>query len=138
MPDFAKFKKDLNRIAVTAELLGEVMEMYAALAPEQRSFEARARRVVELLTAKGYDRNRGLLAVAITIRLMALDAILQDSEVQCWTLPGTEAGVTYVHSDLLRAAAEEAVLEGSMGEPIFDTANFRRRVLQLAAARGRA
>ncbi len=138
MSDFAKFKDDLNRIAVTAELLGEVMEMYAEIPPEQRSFEVRARRVVELLTGKGHDRSCGLLAMAITIRLMALDAILEDSEVQCWTLAGTEPGVTYVHSDLLRAAAEEAVLEGSMGEPIFDTANFRQRVLQIAAAKGRA
>jgi hypothetical protein len=136
--DFARFKDDLNRTAVTAELLGEVMEMNAAIAPEERSFEARARRVIELLAEKGHDRNRGLLATAITIRLMALDTILQDREVQRWTIPGKEAGVTYVHSDLLRAAAEEAVLEGSMGEPMFDAANFRRRVLQTAATRGRA
>ena len=138
MPNFAEFKDDINRTAVSADLLGEVMRMYAEIAPEERGFEARAIRVVKLLTKKGHDEKCGLLAVAIIIRLMALDAILADKEVQDWTLPGAEPGVTYVHSALLTAAAEETVVEGSKGQPMFDAASFRRRVLQMAATGGRA
>ena len=138
MSDFAEFKDDINRTAVSAELLGEVMMMYGEIAPEERGFEARAERVVALLTKKGHGEKPGPLAMAIMIRLMALDAILESSKVQGWTLPGAEPGVTYVHSALLRAAAEETVIEGSKGQPMFDTANFRRRVLQMAATGGRA
>jgi hypothetical protein len=136
--NFAEFKGDINRTAVSAELLGEVMMMYAEIAPEERGFEARAERVVALLTKKGHGEKRGLLAMAVMIRLMALDAILADKEVQDWTLPGAEPGVTYVHSALLKAAAEETVVEGSKGQPMFDPANFRQRVLQMAATGGRA
>ena len=101
MSDFAEFKDDINRTAVSAELLGEVMMMYGEIAPEERGFEARAERVVALLTKKGHGEKPGPLAMAIMIRLMALDAILADKEVQDWTLPGAEPGVTYVHSALL-------------------------------------
>lgn len=76
MSDFAKFTDDINRTAVSVKLRGEVMVMYADLAPEERDFEVRATRVVEFLTKKGYGEKRGLLAMAIMIRLMALDAIL--------------------------------------------------------------
>jgi hypothetical protein len=138
MSNFAEFKDDINRMAVSAELLGEVMLMYAEIAPEERGFEARAIRVAKLLTKKGHDEKCGMLAVAIIIRLMALDAILADRELQGWTLPSAEPGVSFVHSDILRAAAEEAVIEGSKGQPIFDAANFRQRLLQVAASAGRA
>ena len=69
MSDFAEFKDDINRTAVSAELLGEVMMMYGEIAPEERGFEARAERVVALLTKKGHGEKRGLLAMAVMIRL---------------------------------------------------------------------
>jgi|SRR5271170_6260395 len=138
MSDFAKFVDDINGTAVSPELLGEVMKMYAGLTPEECGFETRARRVMEHLGKKNYGEKHGLLAMAIMIRLMALDAILADREVVDWTLPGAEPGVTYVHSSLLRAAAEETVVEGPKGQPMFYTARFRQRVLQIAAAGGRA
>ena len=66
---------------MTPELLGEVMVMYAGLASGERIFVARAKRVTELLRDRGYGTNCGLLAMAITVRLMALDVILKDHEV---------------------------------------------------------
>ena len=138
MSNFAEFEDEINRVTVSAELPGEVMLMYAELAPEKRGFEARAMQVVELLTNKRHGEKRGLLAMAIMIRLMALDAILADREVEDWTLPGAEPGATYVHSSLLRAACEETVVEGSKGQPMFDDASFRQRLLQMAATGNRA
>ncbi len=137
MSDFAKFKNDINATKVTAELLGEVTDTYAAMPPDERLvFEARATRVLRLLEEAGCGANRGLLAMTITIRLMVLDAILEDSQVQGWVLPGPEPGVTYVHADLLKAAAEEPIMEGPEGHPMFIAASFRQRVLQIAVARG--
>src|SRR5260370_42483101 len=90
MPDFAKFKRDINATKVPADLLGEVMVMCAALPPAERdSFEFRATRVLDLLAKKGYGKECGLLAMTITIRLMALDAILEGGEVRGWILPGS-------------------------------------------------
>jgi hypothetical protein len=136
--DFLKFKNDLNKTKVTPELLGEVMVMYAGLPPEERIFEARAKRVIELLYNRGHGINCGLLAMAITIRLMALDVILRDHEVQGWTLPGDGPDVTYVHSYLLKVAAEAPLQEGPNSQPIFDSTDFRRRVLRIAGTRGQA
>ncbi len=136
MSNFDEFKHDINRTSVSPELLGEVIEMYTGLALEERDFEARAIRVVKFLTERGYGRNCGLIAATIIIRLMALDAILADKQVQGWSLPGTEPGETYVHFALLKAAAQETVVAGSSGQPIFDAANFRQRVLQVAGTGG--
>ncbi len=139
MSDFLKFKNDINAIEVTAELLGEVMDMYAAMPPDERLiFEMRAMRVLQLLAKQGHDANRGMVAMTITIRLMALDAVLEDSQLQGWVLPGPEPGLTFVHGDLLKAAAEEPLIEGPEGHPSFVPSSFRRRVLQIAAARGGA
>jgi hypothetical protein len=135
---FRQFRSDLNKTAVTPELLGEVMVMYAALPPVERIFEARAKRVIALLRDRGHGANCGLLAMAITIRLMALDAILKDHAVQSWTLPGGGPEVTYVHSYLLKVAAEAPLVEGPNGQPIFDGTGFQRRVLRIAGTRGHA
>lgn len=138
MSNFAEFKDEINRVTISSKLLGEVMLMYSALGPEDRGFETRAMQVEKFLTNKRQGEKHGLLAAAIMIRLMALDAILADREVGDWTLPGGKPGVTYVHSSLLRAAAEETVVEGSKGQPMFDPASFRQRVLRIAATGGRA
>jgi hypothetical protein len=123
--DFAKFKNDINATKVTAELLGKVMDMYAAMPPDERLvFEARAMRVLRLLEKAGVDADRGLLAMTITIRLMALDAMLEDSQVQGWILPGPEPGVTYVHADLLKAAAEEPIVESPEGHQCLSPHHF--------------
>jgi hypothetical protein len=138
VPDFLKFTNDINATKVTPELLGEVMVMYATLPPEERVFEVRAKRVIALLRDRGAGAGCGLLAMAITIRLMALDVILKDRDVQGWTLPGDGPDVTYVHSELLKVAAEAPLLEGANGQPIFDSGDFRRRVLRIAGAGGHA
>jgi hypothetical protein len=136
--DFLKLTKDLNKTAGTPELLGEVMAMNAALPPAERIFEARAKRVIALLRDSGHGANCGLLAMAITIRLMALDVILKDHEVQGWTLPGGGPDVTYVHSYLLKVTAEAPLVKGPNGQPIFDSTDFQRRVLRIAGTRGHA
>jgi hypothetical protein len=134
---FAKFKNDINTTKVPADLLGEVMVMWAVLPSTERDiFELRATRVLDLLAKKGCGKECGLLAMAITIRLMALDAVLEDGAVRGWILPGSELGISYLHADLLRAAAEEPVVEGPEGQPVFIAGSFRQRLLENAASRG--
>jgi hypothetical protein len=79
-----------------------------------------------------------MLAMAVALRLMALDAMVVDPELRGWLMSERlPDGITYIHGDLLKVAAEQAVLEGLAGEPIFDRASFCTRLMELATARGR-
>ncbi len=50
----------VNRTAVSADLLGEVLELHAAMPAEDRPvFEVRAVRLFELLDRKGLREDRG-------------------------------------------------------------------------------
>jgi hypothetical protein len=133
--DFQGFKDKINAISLPPELLGEAMVLYAGLPPEEQSFEARTQRVVALVAAKGLA-NHGMIAMAVTVRLMALDGALEDAGIRRWTLPGDQPSRSYVHACVLHAAAVEPVLEGPRGQPVFDLERFRTRVLQLTAASG--
>ena len=134
--DFQAFKDDINAVEVAPEVLGDVMVMYASVPAAEQTFEGRAKRVIALLGEKGYGPDCGMLAMAITVRLMALDVVLDDEGVQRWTLPGDAPGRSYVHACVLRAASEETVCEGAQGQPIFELEGFRARVLQLTLVSG--
>jgi|GEM_PF-974544 len=128
----------VNRTKVTADLLGEVLEMHAAMSAEDRPvFEARAIRIFELLERKGLNEDRGALATAIDFRLTALARLQKDNALHGWTMPGTEAGMDYIHADLLKAAAEEPLIE-KHGQAVFDVQSFQNRVLTNAKMRGSA
>jgi hypothetical protein len=135
MSPFLAFKQQINAIQVTPELLGEVMLVYTTMPAAEQTFEGRAQRVVALLTERKAE-NAGMLAMAVTVRLMALDVALADDGIRHWTLPGDQPERTYVHASVLRAACKEAVLESPQGQPMFDPERFRERVLQCAAAAG--
>jgi hypothetical protein len=133
------FLKRVNCTRVSAELLGEVMEMHAGLSPEDRTvFEVRAIRMFELLDSKGLGKDRADLAMAIDFRLSALARMQKDKVLRGWTMPGAEAGMDYIHADLLKAAAEEPLIEDSKGQAVFDVQKFRNRVLANAQMRGNA
>ena len=126
-----------NRTRVTADLLGEVLEMHAAMSPEDRPvFEARAVRLFQLLEKKGV-KDTGELAIAIDFRLMALARLQKDDALRGWTMPGTEKGMDYIHADLVKAAAEEPLIDHK-GKAVFDVQSFRNRVLANAQMRGSA
>lgn len=135
--DFSEFKVRINAIKIAPDLLGEVMVMLAGLpAAERGDFEARATRIVGFLDGKHIGDNSVLLALAIAVRLMALDSVMDDRLVKEWLIPAPDQGVTYVHADLLRVAVEEPVTEDSEGRPAFVVGSFCRCLARAAAARG--
>lgn len=137
--DFAEFKRRINAVTVSPDLLAEAMVMIAGLpAADRDSFELRTARVVEMVERKGWGEASCFVAMAVTVRLMALDAVLDERAIQQWRLPGGECGGSYVHHELLRVAAEEPVLEGPDGQPAFAVAAFCRRLAATAASKGRA
>ena len=138
VPDY--FIRDINALNVPAPLLGDVMIMWASLPPDEwKNFDQRLERVVEFICKKDRSEESLMLAMAVTLRLMALDCVVADPEIRGWLMPGRSSSeVTYLHGDLLRVAAEEVVLEGPNGEPTFARASFRARLMALAATRGSA
>lgn len=70
----SRFLEQVNRMNITAELLGEVLTMHAAMPPEDRpAFEVRALRIFNLLEAKGFpEEDIATIAAAIEFPLQAL------------------------------------------------------------------
>jgi hypothetical protein len=135
-----QFIRDINALKVPAALLGEVMIMWASLPPDEwKDFDRKLARVVEFVGEKGGNEESLMLAMAVALRLMALDTMMADPEIRGWLVPGKSCGgITYVHADILKVAAEEVILEGPKGEPTFAPATFRAHLMALAVTRGRA
>jgi hypothetical protein len=130
----------VNRTTVSAELLVEVLQMHAAMSPEERSvFEARAFQIFELLKSKGLRRNRiAAVATAIEFRLTTLARLEREAALRGWSIPGREPGVSSISGDALKAAAEEPLIENAEGKAAFEAESFRRRVLVNVEPDGRA
>src|SRR5215469_3393391 len=117
----SSFLEEANCATVTAELLGEVLEMHAAMPAEDRGvFEARAVRLFKLLDRKGLGDKRATLAMAIDFRLQALARLQMDSALRGWSMRGDEPGKEYIHADMLKAAAEERIIENEAKQADFD------------------
>lgn len=131
--------KRVNRTPVSAALLGEALERHSAMPSKDRPvFEAQALALFRLLEEKGFTGNRlSDLALAINFRLTALARLVKGDQVRGWTLPGDEAGAIFLHVDVLKAAAEEPLIEDAEGRAVFDGPAFARHVLRVAQVRGR-
>jgi hypothetical protein len=135
----SSFLTRVNKTAVTAELLGEVVAMRAAAAG--RSQRVRDPRASDVRTA-GREGARvgdgGKLAMGVDIRLQAFAVIVRDGKARGWITPGSEPGQVSISSDLLRTVAEEPLIEGPDGQATFDATSFQRRVLGITESRGHA
>lgn len=134
------FMREINAQKVPAPLLGKVMHLWASLSRDEwRDFDRRLERVVEFVEREHGGERSPMLAMAVALRLMALDATVVDPELRGWLISErSRDGITYIHGDLLLVAAEQTLLEGPAGEPVFDRVPFRTRLMELAAARGHA
>jgi len=134
------FLDRVNRTPVSPKLLGEAVELFANMPPEDRPvFEARVIQLFEFLKDKGFTgRRHSDLALAINFRITAIAQLVRGDHVKGWTLPDREEGVTHLHADVIKAAAKEPLIEYSDNAVAFDENSFVRRVLHVAQARGRA
>jgi len=113
--------------------------LWASLSSDDwKDFDGRLAHVVDLVSKKGFGEAAPMLAMAVALRLMALDAMVVDPANRGWLVAGPRDGITYIHGDLVKAAAEEILLEGPRGEPTFEPESFRARLMKLAAVRGQA
>ena len=135
-----EFMREINAQKVAAPLLGKVMHLWASLPRDEwQDFDRKLERVVDLVGKENCGAGDPMLAMAIALRLMALDALVLDPEFRAWLITEhSPDGVTYIHGDLLQIAADQMILEGAEGEPLFDQNSFRIRLLQLTSTRGRA
>src|SRR4029078_1990507 len=126
-----EFMREINAQKVSAPLLGKVMHLWASLPREEwQDFDQKLERVVDFVGKE--NGGDPMLAMAIALRLMALDALVLDPEFRGWLITEhSPGGITYIHGDLLQIAADQMILEGAEGEPLFDRNSFRTRLLQL-------
>jgi hypothetical protein len=129
--------KRANQTKVDPKLIGEILEAVADLPVGQRDFEGTTIEIVKRVGGLGLpDRERGDLAMAINFRLMALARLMEKGGGRGWTMPGNE-GCTFVHEELVQAAAEEPMIEVD-AQITFDPESFHRRLLALAEPHGEA
>lgn len=125
----------ISQTQVAPDLFTEVVAMFADMPEADRSaFEARTFHLHELVKRKGLKRDT---AIAINFRLEALAHIENDVLLRCWRIPGKTPDHYYVHDSVVRAAAEEPLIERN-NAVTFDRENFCRRVLAIAEAMGQA
>lgn len=136
----SSFLEKVNRTKVAPELLGEAMQMHAEMSPEDRGvFEARAIALFQMLTDKGFKgRRHSDLALAIDFRLQALSRLIEADVTRGWTLPGGADGRSYLHADLIEAAAREPVIESADKQASFNPDSFGRRLMELTQTKGQA
>jgi hypothetical protein len=129
----------VNRIPISADLLGEVMDMLRALPVEERwASGSRSSRLYEMLERRGLTDTADIVAVAIDLRVTALLRLQSLDALRGWTTPGGGLRASLVHPELLKAAAAEPLIEEAGGEASFDVASFRLRLLAGAEVYGRA
>jgi hypothetical protein len=102
------------------------------------SFDIRTLRLIDFLTAKGFSGEpHADLVVAITFRYLALRQLLCRGPLKDW-ITAQEQGMTRLHAEIIRAAAEEALVEEPDSAAAFEVSNFVRRILMVAQPQGRA
>jgi len=129
-----------NQTPVSPELFVEAMEVLVEMPPEGRSvFDVRTLRLVDFLRAKGFSgRHHADLVVAITFRSFALAHLVQSDPVKGWIISADERGMTRLHAEIVRAAAEEALVEDPDSAVVFDVRSFTPHLLFVAQPQGRA
>jgi hypothetical protein len=129
----------VNKTKVEPDLLAEMMEMHAGMSAKDRPiFEARAFRMFELLNKRGFrGKRRADLSLAIDFRLTALARLTDAQGGRGFTRPGNEHGMDWIHTDLVRCAAEEPLSEQD-DQPTFDIDSFEQRLLAITEMQGEA
>ena len=128
-----------NRTPVPPELLIEAMELFAGMSFEERSvLDIRTSRLIDFLRAKGFSgEHHADLVVAITFRYFALAQLVCRDLLKYW-ITAQEQGMTRLHAEIIRAAAEEALVEETDSAAAFEVSSFVRRILLVAQTQGRA
>jgi len=126
-----------NKTKVYPKLMEDHIKAVEELPEGHRDYEGTTIEIVKRVEDLNLpDRQQGDLAVAISFRFQAFAHLMRNGGGRGWTAPGKD-GCTFVHEELVRAAAEEPVIEVDR-ELVFDPESFHRRLLALAEPHGEA
>ena len=128
----------VNRVRVTAELLGAVLHAQTGTPARGRSPEEAAMlRIFQLLMNKGYRSGElRMIATAIEFRLTALANLVADDGFPAWSVPRDEAHPAVITYEMLQAGADEPLIEDADGQAAFHLESFLRRVLMSNGSSG--
>ena len=115
---FAGVLERVNRVRVTAELLGSVLRAQTRMLSQRRSPEEAAMlRLFQLLMNEGYRGGEvRMIATAVELRLTALANLIADDGVAACSVP-REAHPAVITFEMLQAGADEPLVEGVDGQP---------------------
>jgi hypothetical protein len=130
----------VNRVRVTAELIGSALHAQIGRPPLGRSPEEAAMlRIYQLLLNKGYRaRELRMIAIAIEFRLTALANLIANEGFQAWSVPRDAALPAVITLEMLQAVAAEPLIEDGEGQAAFRLESFLRRVLTNTGSNGQA
>jgi len=133
----ARLLERANLTKVDPHLMEDVLEAVADLPAEDRGLESTMFLIVKRVAELGLPQpERKDLSMAINFRFMAFARLMERGAGKGWPQPGAD-GCTYVHSELIRAAAEEPMIEVD-DDVALDSDSFHRRLLALAEMHGEA
>ena len=100
--------------------------------------DVRTVRLIDFLRDKGFSgKHHADLVVAITFRYFALAQLVCCDPLKEW-ITAQKQGMSRLHAEIIRAAAEEALVEEPDSAAAFEVSSFVRRILLLAQPQGRA
>ena len=104
---------------------------------DRRDVTAQMLRVIRYLDDAGTGDGRAALGLAINFRIRALARLTADGGLQGFRYPGAAEGMDWLHTDVVRAAAEVPLREVD-DDAVFDPAEFHNHLLKIAATAGNA
>jgi hypothetical protein len=130
----------VNRVRVTAELLGSVLRAQTGMLPQGRSPEEAAMlRIFQLLMNEGYRAGElRMIATAIEFRLTALANLIANDGFLACSVPRDAAYPAVITLEMLQAGADEPLIEDANGQAAFHPGSFLRRVLTNTDGNGHA
>jgi hypothetical protein len=130
----------VNRVRVTAELLGVALHAQTGMLPRGRSPEEAAMlRIFQLLMNEGYRSGQlRMITTTIEFRLTALANLIASDGFPAWSVPRNAAHPAVITYEMLQAGADEPLIEDVDGQAAFRPESFLRRVLTNTGSNGYA
>jgi hypothetical protein len=124
-----------------ADLLRDVLQAHAQAGTRSAMsgpVDSPTRLILSRLAAGPLSGSQTDIALAARLRILSLACLVRDHVVDDWIKRDDASGIVLFHRSLFLAAAAEPLILLPRDDIGFDSARFRRRVLELTAVQGSA
>ena len=131
----------VERVSVPPDLLRDVLHAHAQAGTRSAMsgpVDSLTRLILGRLAAGPLSGSQTDIALAARLRILSLACLVRDHVVDDWIKRDDASGIVLFHRSLFLAAAAEPLILLPRDDIGFDSARFRRRVLELTAVQGSA